>query len=200
MTTQTDKPREQTQSADGHTERTQVADGRDEQIQSAGGRDEPTQSAYGQDDGRNERPAEKLDRNATELMTELRVAGTGIQVLLAFLLVVPFNNRFTKLSSFDRYVYFATLLCIAIAAMLLIAPMVHHRLLFRRGQKRYLVDVGNRSAITAAAFLAVGLTGILVLISNFVFGGLTPVIVGVAATLTIGYVWFAIPLSRRRDA
>lgn len=132
-------------------------------------------------------------------MTELRVAGTGIQVLLAFLLVVPFNNRFTKTSSFDRYVYFVTLLCIAIAAVLLIAPMVHHRLLFRRGAKRYLVDVGNRSAIVAMAFLAVGLTGILVLISNFVFGGLTPVVVGVLAAVIVGYLWFALPLMQRRD-
>jgi hypothetical protein len=150
-------------------------------------------------DGRDERPAEKLDRNETELMTELRVAGTGIQVLLAFLLVIPFNNRFTKLSSFDRDVYFATLLCIAIAAVLLIAPTVHHRLLFRRGEKRYLADVGNRSAIVAMAFLAVGLTGILVLISNFVFGGLTPIIVGVIAALTVGYLWFALPLKQRRE-
>lgn len=132
-------------------------------------------------------------------MTELRVAGTGIQVLLAFLLVVPFNNRFSKLSSFDRYVYFVTLLCITIAAVLLIAPMVHHRLLFRRGEKRYLVDVGNRISIAAMAFLGVGLTGILVLISNFVFGGLTPIVVGVLAVLIVAYLWFALPLRQRRD-
>jgi hypothetical protein len=157
------------------------------------------QQEAGSANGRDERPTERLDRNETELMTELRVAGTGIQVLLAFLLVVPFNNRFSKLSSFDRYVYFVTLLCIAIAAVLLIAPMVHHRLLFRRGEKRYLVDVGNRSAIAAMAFLAVGLTGILVLISNFVFGGLTPVVVGVVAALIVAYFWFGLPLRQRRD-
>jgi uncharacterized membrane protein YccC len=76
--------------------------------------------------------------------------------------------------------------------------MVHHRLLFRRGEKRYLVDTGNRCAIVAMGFLAVGLTGILVVISNFVFGGPTPIVVGVLAALAIGYVWFALPLKQRR--
>jgi Family of unknown function (DUF6328) len=194
MTTQAGNRHEQDQSPDVRGERPL-----EQQAQSPDVRDErPLEQQAQSPDGRDERPLERLDRNATELMTELRVAGTGIQVLLAFLLVVPFNNRFAKLSSFDRYVYFVTLLCIAIAAVLLIAPMVHHRLLFRQGQKRYLVDIGNRSAIIAAAFLAVGLTGILVLISNFIFGGLTPIIVGVAAALTVGYVWFALPLNRRR--
>jgi Family of unknown function (DUF6328) len=149
-------------------------------------------------DGRNERPKERLDRNETELMTELRVAGTGVQVLLAFLLVVPFNNRWTKLSSFDRYNYFFALICIAIAATLLIAPMVHHRLLFREGEKHYLVKVGNRSAIAAMVFVSIGLTAILVLVSNVVFGGLTPIIVGIIAATTVGWLWFGLPLMQQR--
>ena len=82
-------------------------------------------------DGRAESPNERLDRNQIELLNELRVAGTAIQVLLAFLLVVPFDSRFERLSSFERYDYFATLLCIAVAAVLLIALSIHHRLLFR---------------------------------------------------------------------
>jgi Family of unknown function (DUF6328) len=157
---------------------------------SSDSRDQDLQSS----DGRDERPLERLDRNENELMTELRVAGTGIQVLLAFLLVVPFNNRFTKLSTFDRYSYFFALMCIAIAAVLLIAPMVHHRLLFRQGKKSYLVKVGNRSAIVAMVFLSVGLTGILVLVSNVVFGGLMPIIVGFIAAPTVGWAWFGVPL------
>jgi hypothetical protein len=151
-------------------------------------------------DGRDERPMERLDRNETELMTELRVAGTGIQVLLAFLLVIPFNNRFTTLSTFDRDIYFVTLLCLAAAAVLLIAPMVHHRILFRRGQKAYLVETGNRSAIVAMVLLGTGLTGILVLISNVVFGGATPIIVGVVVAPSVALLWFGVPLRHRDDA
>src|SRR4029079_1089517 len=89
---------------------------------------------------------------------------------------------------FDRDVYFVALLCVAIAAVLLIAPMIHHRLLFREREKGYLVRIGNLDAIVAMAFLSVGLTAILVLVSNVVFGGLAPVIVGIVAAAAIGLV------------
>jgi hypothetical protein len=80
-------------------------------------------------------------------------------VLFAFLLIVPFNTGFKKLSSFDRYDYFVTLLCIAAAAALLIAPSIHHRLLFRHGEKAYLVDVANRLAIIGSNSCASPRTG-----------------------------------------
>ncbi len=157
-------------------------------------RDEPPPDAE-----RDEAPQERLDRNQTELMTELRVAGAGVQVLFGFLLIVPFNNRWTALSSFDRDAYFVALLCVAIAAVLLIAPMVQHRLLFREREKGYLVRIGNLSAIVAMVFLSVGLTAILVLVSNVVFGGLAPVIVGIVAALAIGWLWFGVALAKRES-
>ncbi len=143
---------------------------------------------------RNELPTERLDRNSAELMAQLRVAGTGIQVLLAFLLVVPFNARWSQATAFDRYVYFVTLLCMAAAAVLLIAPSVHHRVLFRHGEKRYLVEMGNRMAIIAMALVTVGLTGILLLISNVLFGGVTAAIVAVVALVGVATLWFGVPL------
>ena len=143
---------------------------------------------------RDELPTERLDRNSAELMAQLRVAGTGIQVLLAFLLVVPFNARWSQATAFDRYVYFATLLCMAAAAVLLIAPSVHHRVLFRHGEKRYLVAMGNRLAIIAMALVTVGLTGILLLISNVLFGGVTAAIVAVVALVGVATLWFGVPL------
>ena len=149
-------------------------------------------------DGRDESEFERLDRNTGELLNELRVAGTGIQVLFAFLLVVPFNVGFSKLSSFDRYEYFVTLLCIATAAALLIAPSIHHRLLFRHQQKEYLVRIGTRLAIIAGVFLTAGLTGILVLISDVIFGGVTAAVVGAVTCVGVGTLWFALPL-RHRD-
>ncbi len=147
---------------------------------------------------RNESSLERLDRNTVELLNELRVAGTGIQVLFAFLLIVPFNTGWRRVSSFQRYDYFVTLLCVAIAAALLIAPSVHHRLLFRRGEKAYLVSVGNTFVIVASVFLSVGLTGILILISDFLFGGATAAVVGAFTALFLAILWFALPLRRRR--
>ncbi len=147
-----------------------------------------------------ESPAERLDRNMVELLNELRVSGTGIQVLLAFLLIVPFNVGYTKLNTFDRIDYFVSLVTIASSAMLLIAPSIHHRLLFRHHQRAYIIETANRAAIAGTALLAVGLVSILVLISDVVFGGIAAAIVGVIAAGLLGGVWFAIPLRRRRTA
>lgn len=148
-------------------------------------------------DGRDESALERLDRNTTELMQEMRVAAIGIQVLFAFLLVVPFNTGWRRVDSFDRYDYFVTLLCIATAAVLLIAPPIYHRILFRRGQKAYLVEVGNRLLIVAMVFLTIGLTGILVLLSNVIFGAVTAAVAGTAAAVGVGVLWFGVPLRRR---
>ena len=148
-------------------------------------------------DGRDETPAERLDRNTMELLNELRVAATGIQVMFGFLLIVPFNVGWRRLSSFGRTEYFVTLICMATAAVLLIAPSVHFRILFRQGEKRYLVALANRFAILAMVFLGLAFTGILVLISDVVAGGLGPLIVGVVAAAGIAVLWFGIPLVRR---
>ena len=150
------------------------------------------------DGERDESSRERLDRNTLELLQELRVAGADIQVLFAFLLIVPFNNRFDRLSSFDRYDYFVTLLCIAVAAVLLISPTIHHRLLFRLQQKPYLIRTANRFAIAGIGFLSAGMVGILVLISDVMFGGVAAGVIGAIAALVIGAAWFGVPLARRR--
>jgi cation transport ATPase len=151
------------------------------------------------DKGRDETRQERLDRNELELLTELRVAAAGVQVLLGFLLIVPFNNRFVRLSSFERYDYFITLVSMAAAATLLIAPSIHHRILFRLAQKEFLVSVGSRAAIIAMVFMTIGMIGILMLIADVVFGGATTVVVGVATGLIVSGLWFGIPLHRRRQ-
>jgi hypothetical protein len=149
------------------------------------------------DDDRDETTDEELDRNTIELLNELRIAGTGIQVLFAFLLVVPFNAGWKTTTSFERTDYFVTLAFVAVAAFLLMAPPIQHRLLFRHHEKRYLVTTGNRLAIAGIGFLGFGFTGILVLLSDYVVGGLAPVIAGVLTFAFIGGLWFGIPLVRR---
>jgi hypothetical protein len=152
------------------------------------------------DDGRNETPPQRLDRNATELVQEMRVAAVGIQVLLAFLLVVPFQTGWKGVTSFDRHEYFATLVAIAIATTLLIAPSIHHRILFREREKAYVVDVGNSLVIIAAGFMTVGFTGIFVLLAHVLFGGAVAAVAGAFAVVAISTVWFLLPLNHRRKA
>ncbi len=149
------------------------------------------------DEERGESEPEKLDRNTIELLNEIRVASGGIQFMFGFLLIVPFDSAFSRISSFERSVYFGSLMCVAISCVLLMAPSIHHRILFRLHQKRFLIRVANQMAIAGMAFLGVGFTGILVVLSDFVVGGLAPVAVAVAAVLGIGGLWFALPLGHR---
>jgi hypothetical protein len=149
------------------------------------------------DEQRHETPAERLDRNTIELLNELRVAATGIQVMFAFLLVVPFNTGWHQVDSFERTVYFVTLLLVATSSFLLMAPAVHHRILFRRGEKRFLVGLANDLAIAGMVLLALGFVGILILLSDVVLGGAAPVIVGALAAAFLAGLWFALPLIRR---
>jgi hypothetical protein len=148
-------------------------------------------------DDRDETPDEQLDRNTIELLNELRVAGTGIQVMFAFLLVVPFNAGWSTTTSFERAVYFVTLALVALATFLLMAPPVHHRLLFRQHEKPYLIAVANKLAIAGLALLALGFTGIMVLLSDYVVGGDAPIVAGALTLAITGGLWFALPLLRR---
>src|SRR5207237_9694655 len=93
--------------------------------------------------GRDETPLERCDRNLVELLQEVRVVQTGVQVLFAFLLTAPLSARFPDLSAFQRLTYFATLLAAGAAAILLIAPTAYHRLLCRLGDKAPLAPVAN---------------------------------------------------------
>ena len=148
---------------------------------------------------RGESQPERLDRNTVELLNELRIAGTGIQVMFAFLLILPFNRGWTRVDAFQRTVYFITLLVVALAAFLLLAPPIHHRLLFRHGEKPFLIRTGNYMAIAGMICLGVGFVGILVLVSDYVVGGDAPLIVGVLATAVIVGLWFVVPLVRRDE-
>ena len=149
------------------------------------------------DDGRDETRAERLDRNTTEMVQELRVGAVGVQVLFAFLLVVPFNAGWKLTTRFEHVVYYVTLVCIAIATALLIAPSIHHRVLFRQGEKPFLIGLGNRLMIAAMVFVAAGMAGIFVLISDFLFGGWAATIGGVLTATTVAGLWFGIPLWHR---
>src|SRR2546429_6845679 len=96
---------------------------------------------------------ELQSRRLTELLQELRVALTGVQIMFAFLLTVPFTQRFAHVTKFQRYVYFVTLLCAAVSVAFLIAPSAHHRILFRRHQKNSLVMLGSTLMIDGMLFL-----------------------------------------------
>jgi hypothetical protein len=147
---------------------------------------------------RGETELERYDRNLNEILSELRVALPGVQVLFAFLLVVPFNQRFASVSTFERRLYFATLLCTLLASILLIAPALVHRLTFRLGQKAYVVRVANRLTIAGLAVFALAMTGAVLLITHYLFGGPTAIVTTAVVLIAFGLIWFALPLHHRR--
>jgi len=148
--------------------------------------------------GRNETALERADRNLAELLQEVRVAQMGVQVLFAFLLTVPFSSRFDELTSFQRHVFFVTLLAAGGAAVLLIAPTSWHRILFRCGDKEHLVRVSNRYAIAGLAFVAIAMVGVLLLASDFLFGAGVAAVVTAGVALVCAATWYMLPLRRRR--
>jgi Family of unknown function (DUF6328) len=148
---------------------------------------------------RDETELERLDRNLSELLQELRVALPGVQVLFAFLLTVPFTQRFSTLSTAQVDLYYGVLLSTALASALLLAPAMHHRLLFRHRRKRELVIWANRLAIAGMSVLAVAMIGTVVLVTDVLFGSLAVTVVAALATLAFAAVWYAIPWSLRRD-
>ena len=108
---------------------------------------------------RGETEEQRLDRNLAELLQELRVALPGIQVLFAFLLVVPFQQGWADVTEFEKTVYYVTLLCTAASSVLLIAPTARHRIRFRELDKRWIVETANRLAIAGLAFLGAATAG-----------------------------------------
>src|ERR687897_255775 len=152
------------------------------------------------DNDRGETKKERLDRNLEQLLGELRVALPGVQVLFAFLLVVPFNQRFADITSFQRTVYFVTLLCATAACACLIAPTAHHRIEFRGRDKERIVFGGNRLAIIGLTLLATAMTGAITLITDFLYGSTTTAIAAALVALLFAVLWYAIPIRRRLDS
>jgi hypothetical protein len=148
-------------------------------------------------ESRGETVDQVLDRNVAELLQELRVAFTGVQILFAFLLSLAFTQRFEELGGFDLAVYTVALLSTALATMVLIAPVSFHRIVFRRRQKAALVVVADRLLIVGLALLVPAISSAVLLILDVALGR-WQAIVGSSATALVGLLtWYALPLAIR---
>jgi Family of unknown function (DUF6328) len=140
---------------------------------------------------------EQLDRELIELLNELRVALPGVQVLFAFLLGVPFTQRFGEVTDLQKDVYFLTFLCTAVATALLIAPSAYHRLEWRRGDKEHLLVVSNRLAISGTVFLALAISGAVFVVTDMLFDAPSAAVVAALTAAFFGWFWYGLPLLRR---
>jgi hypothetical protein len=140
---------------------------------------------------------DRLNRQLLELLNELRVALPGVQVLFAFLLAVPFQQRFRETTNVEHYVYLVTLLASAAATAFLIAPTGYHRLLFQRGDRPTIIRKGTQMLIAGLACLAIAMTGAIYLVTGFLFSTATAVLLTVAAFALFAWFWFGAALVRR---
>ena len=143
-----------------------------------------------------EETKERLDRELIELLNELRVALPGVQVLFAFLLAVPFQKRFPELLHRDRAVFYAALLATAVSTALLIAPSSYHRLRWRDHDKEKLLEVSNRLTIAGLLALAVSVTCVVFVISDFLYELAAAIPATIVVALTFALLWYALPLRR----
>jgi amino acid transporter len=138
-----------------------------------------------------------LDRELIELLNELRVALPGVQVLFAFLLILPFSSGWDEVDGVQRGVYFVSFLTAAVASALLIAPSAIHRLRWREQDKEHLLQVSNRLAIAGTAFLAAGMCSAVFVIGDVLFGPWWAALVAGLLALVFAWFWYGLALVRR---
>lgn len=151
-------------------------------------------------DDRGETSAQRSDRNWNELLQELRVAQTGVQILTGFLLTVPFQQRFTELDAYQKDVYLVLVVLAVAATGFIVAPVSLHRILFRKHLKRELVESADRLAQTGLALLALVLGGSALLLFDIVVGRGAGVAAGSGVLVALAVVWLAVPLRLARRA
>jgi Family of unknown function (DUF6328) len=145
---------------------------------------------------RGESDLQRIDRNFLELLQELRVAQTGVQILFAFMLGLAFTPRFATLATWQHAVYLVTLVSAAASAALLIAPVSYHRTVFRRRLKAQLVDTAHQYAVAGLVLLLLALVGAVDLAASLLLGGWAGLLAALLCLL-FATLWFGVPLRHR---
>jgi Kef-type K+ transport system membrane component KefB len=143
---------------------------------------------------------ERLNRELMELLQELRVVIPGVQVLLAFLLTAPFQQRFALLPGSMRNAFFASIACATLATAFLIAPSAHHRLRWRAGEKERLVRLGNQMAIAGTVFLAAAIVLALYVVTDVLFTTNLAVLTAIASLVVFVGLWYVVPMLGRSSS
>ncbi|HEY7122030.1 MAG TPA: DUF6328 family protein [Solirubrobacterales bacterium] len=148
----------------------------------------------GTENGSDEEHTERVSRELIELLNELRVALPGVQVLFAFLLAVPFAQGFTHTTDFQRALFFVVMALTAVSLAFLIAPSAWHRLRFRQKDKERILRASNKMSIAGLSFLALAMTGAVMLIADFIYSPTLTIVSGALAAVVYGLLWYVLPL------
>jgi hypothetical protein len=159
--------------------------------------DDPQRDQAWDESVRSETETQRLDRNWTSLLQELRVTQTGVQLLTGFLLIAPFEPQFATLRPAMRLVYLTTVVCSISSTVLIVAPVAMHRLLFRRHRMETIVATAHKFAYSGLLLLGASLVGVATIIFGFVAGHTSGLVAGIAAATAIVGFWIALPLGMR---
>jgi hypothetical protein len=146
---------------------------------------------------KHESEKQRWDRNFADLLQELRVTQTGVQILFAFLLTLPFSAQFEKTTDFQRDVYIVALLGAAAATAMIISPVAFHRALFRQGRKPELVRFSHRMASGGLAFMLISMVSSILLITDFLLSMTAAIIFTAIAAAWFLTFWAVLPFARR---
>jgi hypothetical protein len=146
----------------------------------------------------NEERSEKLDRELIELLNELRVMLPGVQVLFAFLLTVPFSQRFESTTTNERVAYYVALAAAALSSILFITPSVYHRVQFRQHDKEHLLRIGNTVVIAGTVVLGLGIAAAIYFVTGFLVDDTLGLVAGSITFVMVTVLWWVVPLTRRK--
>jgi hypothetical protein len=152
------------------------------------------------DGERHETEAERIDRNLTELLQELRIAGLGVQVLFGFLLSLPFTGKFSALDRAQRNLYVIDILMSAVATGLLVAPVAHHRILFRHHEKARILRRANTMALLGLGAVGIAISGSVMLVTSVIYDGAQGPVIAFFVAAFLFVLWFVLPwIGHRRE-
>jgi hypothetical protein len=143
---------------------------------------------------RDEDERERLNRELIELLNELRVVLPGVQVLFAFLLILPFSKGFAQVTHVQRLVYIAAVLFTTLSTILLLAPSSYHRLRFRDHQKERLIEISSRLVIAGMAALALAINCAVYVTTSYVFEAWVGIVAVALASAGFAGFWYVLPL------
>jgi hypothetical protein len=146
---------------------------------------------------RGARPPQQITRNLSELLQELRVMQTGVQILTGFLLTVPFTERFTELTENQQRIYLGILVGAVLTTLVIVAPVCYHRVLFRQGRREWIVAAAQRCALAGLVGLAAVSTAVVLLVFDIVLGTAAALTAAAAVALAFIVMWAAVPLRGR---
>jgi hypothetical protein len=145
----------------------------------------------------NESPKERVDRELSELLEEIRVLLPGVEILFGFLIILPFSGGLSEVSGFERVLYLASLLTTSAGLALLVSPTTYHRLRFREMDKERMLFTVNRLVIVASVLVLLGIGLAVYLVVESILGGALAGLIAAGNALWFAWFWFGLPLLRK---